>query len=45
MIGFFLRLIRYLNNKGWYLCHVYYDPPFTGGRKYLTWKDIDGNYG
>lgn len=39
-VGRFLwRVIRYMNNKAWFLCKVYYDPPFRGGRKYLTWKE------
>jgi len=39
IIRFLKKLVRYLNNKAWYMCKVYYDPPFKGGKKYLTWKD------
>lgn len=31
-------LIMYMNNKAWFMCHVYYKPEYPNGREYLTLK-------
>lgn len=36
---FIKKFFRYMNNRGWFLCKVYYDPPYSGGREQLKWKD------